>query len=137
SISYTDPQGGTADLVANTLPTASAGAWTLNGAKAHVPFLPFGKAYSQSVTISNTSTQSGGVDLVIYVGNDTVEVEGVATVAAEGVTDISAAVRAAVAAAGLTSANIALDIIINAPSANIETTAVYYAKADGDRLRTK
>lgn len=136
-VSYSDPKGGATDLTSTTLAESSAGAWTLNGAKAHVPFMPFGSQYSQSVTISNTSNQTGGVDLVIYVGEDTVEVEGIATAKAEGVTDISAAVRNAVANAGLTTANVAFDIIVNAPTSAIEVTAVYYAKADGDRLRTK
>lgn len=135
-ISYTDPAGGTTDLVANTLAQSSAGSWTLNGSKSHVPFLPFSAAYSQSVTISNTSAQTGGVDLVIYTGTGTVSIQAIATVTGNGVTDISTAVRTAVASAGL-SGNLAFDIIVNAPTGNITTTAVYYAKADGDRLRTK
>ncbi|WP_229156730.1 hypothetical protein [Fluctibacter halophilus] len=134
-VSYTDPKGGATDLVATTLSESSAGAWTLNGAKAHIPFLPFGSAYSQSVTVSNTSTQTGGVDLVIYVGDDTVEMEGIATVGAEGVTDISAAIRNAVTSAGL-SGPLSFDVIINAPENAIVVEALYYAKTDGDRLRT-
>ena len=133
--SYDDPKGGTADITATLADNASAGAWTLNGAKAHIPFLPFGSAYSQSVTVSNTSSQEGGVDLVIYVGDDTVEVEGIATVVAEGVTDLSSAVRTAVANAGLTG-NLAFDVIINAPDSAIVVEALYYSKADADRLRT-
>lgn len=126
----------TIDGTLNTLAKSSAGAWTLNGANVHVPFMPFGSQYSQSVTISNTSSQSGSVDLVIYVGDDTVDVTGIATVSPEGVTDISAAVSSAVSAAGL-SGNLSFDVIVNAPDTAIEVTAVYYAKADGDRLRTK
>ena len=135
-VSYANPADVTKNLSANTLAKGAAGSWTLNGSKSHVPFLPFSSAYSQSVTISNTSAQSGGVDLVIYTGSGTVSVSGIATAKGNGVTDISAAVRAAVAANGL-SGNLAFDVVVNAPSANITTTAVYYAKADGDRLRTK
>ena len=135
TVSYTDPAGGSTDLTADTLSMASAGAWTLNGAQAHIPFLPFGSAYSQSVTVSNTSSQTGGVDLVIYSGGDTVEVEGIATVGAEGVTDLSSAIRTAVENAGLTG-NLSFDIIINAPTTAITVEALYYAKADADRLRT-
>lgn len=137
SISYENPALSTASLTDNTLSKSAAGAWTLNGAQAFIPFLPFGSQYSQSVTISNTSNQTGGVDLVLYVGEDKVEVEGVATIVAEGVTDISAAVRNAVAEAGISSGNVAIEIIVNAPKDDIEVTAVYYSKADGDRLRTK
>ena len=134
-VSYSDPAGGATDLTTTTLNNASAGAWTLNGAQAHIPFLPFGSAYSQSVTVSNTSSQTGGVDLVIYTGGDTVEVEGIATVAAEGVTDLSSAIRNAVSDAGLTG-NLSFDVIINAPDSSITVEALYYAKADADRLRT-
>ena len=117
------------------LDAASAGSWVLNGAQVNVPFLPFGTQYSQSVTVSNTSSQAGGVDLVVYSGGSTVEFEGVATVGAKGVTDISQAVRDAVATIG--NGNYSIDVIVNAPETAIEVTAVYYSKADGDRLRTK
>lgn len=135
-VDYSDPSGGTTDLSTNTLAMGSAGAWTLNGAKAHIPFLPFGSNFSQSVTVSNTSNQTGGVDLVVYVGGDTMEVEGIATVGAEGVTDISAAIRGAVADMGLSTANLSMDVIINAPSGDITVEALYFAKSDADRLRT-
>lgn len=135
-VAYTNPAGGATDLVATTLAKSDAGSWTLNGAKAHIPFLPFGNNFAQSVTVSNTSTQTGGVDLVIYVGSDTVEVDGIASVVAEGVTDISAAIRSAVAAAGLSTATLSFDVIINAPDSAITVEALYYAKSDGDRLRT-
>jgi hypothetical protein len=128
---------GTSTFASSSLNDASAGSWTLNGAKAHIPFLPYGSNYAQSVTVSNTSTQNGGVDLVIYVGDDTVEVEGIATAMAEGVTDISAMVAAAVADAGLSDGSYAFDVVVNAPDDAISVTAVYYAKSDGDRVRTK
>ena len=135
-VSYANPAGGATDLVATTLAQSAAGSWTLNGATAHIPFLPFGPNFAQSVTVSNTSKQSGGVDLVIYAGSDTVEVDGITSVVAEGVTDISAAIRSAVSAAGLSSASLSFDVIINAPDSAITVEAIYYAKSDGDRLRT-
>jgi hypothetical protein len=135
-VAYTNPAGGATELVANTLVKSSAGSWTLNGAKAHIPFLPFGSNFAQSVTVSNTSAQTGGVDLIIYVGSDTVEVDSIATVVGQGVTDISAAIRSAVDAAGLSSATLSFDVIINAPDTAITVEALYYAKSDGDRLRT-
>ena len=135
-VSYANPAGGATDLVATTLAQSAAGSWTLNGATAHIPFLPFGPNFAQSVTVSNTSKQSGGVDLVIYAGSDTVEVDGITSVVAEGVTDISAAIRSAVSAAGLSSASLSFDVIINAPTSAITVEAIYYAKSDGDRLRT-
>jgi len=113
-----------------------AGTWVLNGAQVFVPFLPYGSAYSQSVSVSNTSSQSGGVDLVVYVGDDTVEFEGIANVGAEGVTDISTAIRNAVATIA-SEGNFAMDIIVNAPESAIDVTALYYVKSEGDRVRTK
>jgi hypothetical protein len=136
-LNYAKPSGATGNLSVTTLAESAAGSWTLNGAKAHIPFLPYGSNYAQSVTVSNTSVQTGGVDLTIYVGDDTVDVEGIATIEAEGVTDISSAIASAVADAGLASGNYAFDIVVNAPEDAISVTAVYYAKSDGDRVRTK
>lgn len=135
-VNYTFTGAPAAGVTKSTLTMASAGAWTLNGAKAHIPFLPFGSNFSQSVTVSNTSTQTGGVDLVVYVGGDTMEVEGIATVGAEGVTDLSSAIRTAVANMGITTGNLSMDVIINAPDAAITVEALYFAKSDADRLRT-
>ena len=136
-LNYAKPSGATGNVAVTTLAESAAGSWTLNGAKAHIPFLPYGTNYAQSVTVSNTSVQTGGVDLVIYVGDDTVEVEGIATVAGEGVTDISSAISIAVRDAGLVSGNYAFDIVVNAPESAISVTALYYTKSDGDRVRTK
>jgi hypothetical protein len=126
---------GTAAGAKELVDAGAAGAWTLNGASVEVPFLPFGSQYSQSVTISNTSTQAGGVDLVVYANGEEHDFEGIATASAKGVTDISAAVRTAVATIG--NGNYAIKIIVNAPSASVDVVAVYYHKTDGDRLRTK
>jgi hypothetical protein len=136
-VSYTNPKGGATDLVSTTLADSAAGSWTLNGAKAHVPLMYVGTNYAQAVTISNTSTQTGGVDIVVYIGDDTVEFEGVATAAGEGVTDISAAVRQAIADGGITSGVASFDVIVNAPTTAITVNALYYTKSDGDRVLTK
>jgi len=74
-VKYTYDGAPAAGVTKSTLTSATAGSWTLNGAKAHIPFLPFGTDFSQSVTVSNTSTQVGGVDLVIYKGGSVFEVK--------------------------------------------------------------
>jgi hypothetical protein len=134
ALSYT-VTGVTGTLTSNTLTDAAAGSWTLNGANVHVPVLYFGSAFAQSVIVTNTSSQAGGVDIVVYQGGDTYEMNGVGNIVSEGTTDITAWVQSAVAGAGITSGAVAFDVIVNAPSANITVSALYYAKADGDRVK--
>lgn len=134
---YESPADATKELSTSTLDKAAAGSWTLNGAKAHIPLMYVGSNYAQAVTVSNTSTQTGGVDVTVYVGDDAVTFEGVATVMAEGVTDISAAVKQAIIDAGITSGVVAFDVVVNTPSTATEIKALYFTKSDGDRVLTK
>ncbi|GAA0353792.1 hypothetical protein GCM10009092_17710 [Bowmanella denitrificans] len=136
AVTYTNPAGAN-NLTAATLTMADAGAWTLNGAKVHVPVMYYGPSYAQAVTISNTSTQAGSVDVVFYIGEDTYEVEGIAMAVAEGVTNVSAAIRDAAAAAGVTSGAVSFDVIVNAPNDAVSVDAIYYARHDGDRVKVK
>lgn len=136
-VAYTNPADADKELAKTTLDKAAAGSWTLNGAKAHIPLMYVGSNYAQAVTVSNTSTQSGGVDVTVYVGDDAVTFEGVDTVSAEGVTDISAAVQKAIKDAGVTSGVVAFDVVVNTPSAATTIKALYFTKSDKDRVLTK
>ncbi|REL30225.1 hypothetical protein [Thalassotalea euphylliae] len=138
TVDYTVSSAADADeFTATTLDKAAAGSWTLNGAKAHVALMYVGPNYAQAVTVSNTSTQTGGVDVTVYVGGDAVTFEGVATAQAEGVTDISVAVRKAIADAGITDGVVSFDVVVNTPSASTEIKALYFTKSDADRVLTK
>ena len=136
-VEYENPADTSKDLEVTTLDKAAAGSWTLNGAKAHIPLMYVGPAFAQAVTVSNTSTQTGGVDVTVYIGDDKVTFEGVATAQAQGVTNISAAVKKAIADAGVTSGTVAFDVVVNTPSASTTINALYYVAAEGDRVLTK
>jgi hypothetical protein len=136
-VAYENPADDTKELSKTTLDKTAAGSWTLNGAKAHIPLMYVGSNYAQAVTVSNTSTQTGGVDVTVYVGDDAVTFEGVDTVAAEGVTDISAAIQKAIKDAGVTTGVVAFDVVVNTPSAATTIKALYFTKSDKDRVLTK
>lgn len=123
---------GTADVTFASVGDVVAD-FKLNGDTAHVPFMPFSSAFSQSVTVTN----KGSVDAIItidwYAGADK-KVSDLLTLTAApyAVTDISSAVRAAAAARGFTG-NMAFDVVVNAPNETINVSALYYSKADKDR----
>lgn len=112
--------------------TGSAGAWTLNGGSAEVAFLPFGSAYSQSVTVTNTSTVDGSITVDWNYEGTTTTTVLTATAKPKAVTDISLELRTLAAAAGITG-NASLSFVINSPSDQVAVKAVYYSILDKDR----
>lgn len=116
--------------------TFSGGAWKLNGYQDKVSFLPFGSQYAQSVTVTNRGTVEGAITVELT-ANGEVETKKLTAVALKNsVTDISKEVAAFAAELGI-NGNASVNIIVDAPEANISTDAVYYAKADKDRVKTK
>jgi hypothetical protein len=112
--------------------TLSGGAWTLNGASAYIPFMPFSSAFSQAVTIANSGAVAGAVTVDWVYAGTTVSTPLTIMAAGKSVTDISTQLRAAAAANGVTG-NAALTIVVNSPNADIQVKALYYSKADKDR----
>lgn len=113
--------------------SVAVGSWVLNGSSAEIPFLPFGSAYSQSVTVTNTGSVAGAVTADITFNGTTTNVDLGMNAAAKSVTDISSALRAKVASLGLTTGNARVNVVVNSPSDDIAVKAVYYSKADKDR----
>ena len=116
--------------------TFSGGSWVLNGYQDTVSFLPFGSQYAQSVTVTNRGSVEGAITVEITANGEVKSKELTAIAAKSSVTDISKEVAAFAAEIGV-NGNAGLKIIVDAPSANITTDAVYYAKADQDRVKTK
>ena len=110
----------------------NAGAWKLNGDGAFISFLPFGAAFSQSVTITNTGSVVGDISVDWYVDGTVVPTTLTTKAGAKAVTDISSELRDIAAANGVTG-NVALNIVVNSPSDQIRVDALYYSKADQDR----
>jgi len=110
----------------------AAGKWSLGADVTRVPFMPFGSAYSQSITVSNRFAAAGEISIDWYVNGTTVSTPLTVSAAAKSITDISAAVRATAAANGITG-NATFDVVVNVPDTNADVVAVYYAKSDKDR----
>ncbi|MDN4503145.1 hypothetical protein QX776_12085 [Alteromonadaceae bacterium BrNp21-10] len=111
----------------------AGGKWELNGDSAYIPYLPFGTAFAQSVTITNEGSVEGAISVDVIANGTTYTHALTATAKAKAVTDITAGVKAAVAAAGVTSGNVALNIVTNSPSGDVTVSALYYSKSDKDR----
>jgi hypothetical protein len=114
----------------------AAGQWELNGALVHVPFMPFRDGYSPIVNVSNTSTQHGDIEVLVYAENNADWVEPMShmlPVKAKGQsqTNITSALRSL----GI-EGDVAFDIIVNAPSDAIEVSALYYSNGDRAVMNT-
>lgn len=132
TLGYTDAESAVRSLA--LLSTASAGLWKLNGdGTAHVSFMPFGPAFSQSVTVQNNGAVDGEISIDWYTAAGKVTTVLTTKAAPYVVTDISTELRTVAAANGVTG-NVAFDVVVNSPAGQINVTAVYYAKADGDRV---
>ncbi|TKB53952.1 hypothetical protein [Ferrimonas aestuarii] len=112
-----------------------AGAWELNGAVVHVPFMPFRDGFSPIVNISNVSTQEGDIEVMVYYSSTEDKkpesfMLGVAA-APEAQTNITSALQKA----GI-EGDVALDIIVNAPKDDIEVNALYFQGGDRAVINT-
>lgn len=112
------------------LDAASVGAWTLDGSSGDVKFLPFSKDFVQGVTVTNSGTVVGEITAEIWFkGKKYSGVVGEA--AANTVTSISGNVKNLARDNGV-DGDARVRITVNAP--NCTVNALYYHKADGDRL---
>jgi hypothetical protein len=108
--------------------------WTLNGSDVTIPYMPFGSAYAQSITMTNSGSVAGDITATFTANGKTYDAVSVGTAAAKSVTNVGSAVNAAATALGLKDAQVQLSV--TSPSADIEVVAIYYSKADGDRVQT-
>ena len=117
-----------------TVGASNAGSFTLDGSGADIAFLPFGSDYAQSITVTNAGTVVGAitVDLTAAGTTYTKLLTGIAD--AKSVTNISLEVAAFAAESGITG-NARVNVTVNAPDTVVK--AVYYSKADGDRVLTQ
>jgi hypothetical protein len=111
--------------------SASAGAFTLDGSVGKTAFMPFGSAYSQSITVTNNGSVVGAITVDLVQDGVKYTKELTATSAAKSVTDISKEVQAFAAESGVTG-NASVTVTTNAPGIVVE--AIYYHKASMDRV---
>lgn len=126
---YTD-----ASSNAITVGASGAGSFTLDGSGADIAFLPFGSEYAQSITVTNSGTVVGAITVDLTAAGTTYTKTLTAIADAKSVTNISLEVAAFAAESGITG-NARVNVTVNAP--NTVVKAVYYHKADGDRVLTQ
>jgi len=124
-----------AGVASATLTDVASGAWTLNGSTDDIAFLPFGADYKQSITVTNTGTVEGEITIDLTAEGTTYSTTLTAAAAAKSVTNISLEVAAFAAESGITG-NARVNVVVNAPDANIAVKGVYYHKASADRVVT-
>lgn len=109
-----------------------AGEWKLNGANAYIPYMPYGKNVSQILYVTNNGTQTGDVTVDVRVGGETQSFN--VGQAAPGTTKITGAVLSAVEEMtgknlnplnGTGSEKVSLNVVVNAPEADIEVYSGY------------
>lgn len=130
SVKYTTDSGATQTFEAKGL---YAGAWSLNGTSKDITFMPFGNAYAQSITVTNRGNVVGEIEVVLTYNGENYTKALTAVAAAKTVTDISKEVAAFAAESGVVG-NANVKVIVNSPSVDVD--AVYYSKADADRVKT-
>jgi hypothetical protein len=101
-----------------------------------IVFMPFDSQYAQSINVSNTGSVAGAITVDITAGGTTYTKTLTATATPKATTNISQEVKSFATASGVTG-NAHIKVVVNSPSNDIEVTGVYYAKADGDRVKTK
>lgn len=113
--------------------TGSAGTWSLDGSTDTLAFMPFGPAYAQSITVTNSGTVEGNITVEFQFEGKKTTADLKMVAAKNAVTNISAKVAEAAKAAGIVG-NARIRVIIDSPESQIVTTGLYYSKADADRV---
>jgi hypothetical protein len=127
--------GGT-EVGVNTF--SQTGAFSLNGSTVTVYAVPTSPAVSNFIWLSNTGTTEGEVSIIVYDGEDTIDLGVVGT--SEGGTnfDVTAALDDALATAGetLSGGRVHMDIITKVPAADVAISAAYRVGDDRVNLLT-
>lgn len=134
TVAYTDFSSAAGSVILQD--KADAGAWGLNGAIIHVPFMPFRDGYSPIVSVSNTSNQDGDIEVLVYAKNDADWVEPTSymlntTAIADAMTNITPELQSL----GI-NGDVAFDVIVNAPKQSIAVNALYFNEGDRAVLET-
>jgi hypothetical protein len=118
-----------------TLATQSLelGSWDLNGSDVAIPYMPFGTAYANAISVTNTGTFSGDIMVSFTANGETTDLEKVGVSTAKSVVNVGSDVAKAAIAKGLKEAQV--NVVVKAPSGDINVTAIYYSKADADRVK--
>lgn len=112
----------------------SAGAWTLNGASADIPYVPVGEGLSQFIWVSNKGSVAGDISVTA------IDQAGKAYgpydlgMANKGLTPIASGILAKLKEDGLTSGRVQMNVTVNAPENAVTVYAAYKVDSADDRL---
>ncbi len=134
--SVLDLTAANAAFVGETIDFGTVTTFSLNGKNAQVPYMPFGDNTQIILRATNTSTQTGDLSVrYMEEGSQTTWKDlGVVGTVTPGVNNIADVILAAIKSdSGLTKGKLALDITVNAPSANVNFYAAYKVVSEMDR----
>ena len=104
----------------------AAGAWTLNGYQALIPYMPYGSGISQVIYLANRGSQAGDVtvDWIDQNGNSG-SLGVIANLAAGSTLSIGPIINAALPSAQRTSGRLALTVTANVPASDVQINSQY------------
>lgn len=132
---YTYTTGGVAGTYTTT--HASLGSWSLNGASITAYGVPMGSTVSRFLWVNNKGASSAPVTATVTTAGQAYGPYSVGTAGAKSALSMSAALDAALVAAGVTLAdNSRANIVFEAPvkASDVTVSAAYKHIADADRL---
>jgi hypothetical protein len=123
AISAAYATGGTA----GTSTASATGAYTLNGSSVTVFAVPTSAAVSNFIWLTNTGSDDGAVSIVIHDNGTDIDLGVVGTSEGGAEFDVTAAMNAALEAAGetLSGGRVHIDIITQVPAADVAISAAY------------
>jgi hypothetical protein len=109
-----------------SLGSANAGAWDLDGAVVNVPYMPYGANIGQIIYVTNKGSLDGDVTVTAFdeAGN-TYDLGVVGMSKAGQVTKLTLAISEALAAQGFTAGKLAMTITVNAQDKDVTVHAAY------------
>lgn len=123
AISASYATGGTA----GTSTASATGAYTLNGSSVTVFAVPTSAAASNFIWLTNTGSDDGDVSIVIHDNGTDIDLGVVGTSEGGAEFDVTAAMNAALEAAGatLSGGRVHIDIVTQVPAADVAISAAY------------
>jgi hypothetical protein len=123
AISASYATGGTA----GTSTASATGAYTLNGSSVTVFAVPTSAAASNFIWLTNTGSDDGAVSIVIHDNGTDIDLGVVGTSEGGAEFDVTAAMNAALEAAGetLSGGRVHIDIVTQVPAADVAISAAY------------
>ena len=109
-----------------SLGSAAAGAWDLDGAVVNVPYMPYGSNIGQILYVTNKGSLDGDVTVTAFdeAGN-TYDLGVIGSAKAGQVTKITTLVHDALKAQGFTTGKLAMTITVNAQDKDVTVHAAY------------